>query len=130
MDWITKHIAIGNFLDARKSKTQVDAMLCLLDSCCNPADRHVDVECIPMVDGAGNEDHKIREALSFINDIVSAGDRILVHCHAGRSRSVVIVAKYLMKYRRHTRSDALLKISEAREIYLSPGVEDILDRNI
>src|SRR5271169_3137767 len=42
----------------------------------------------------------LRRAIPFIRDGVARGERVLVHCHAGISRSVSVVAVYLMlRYR-------------------------------
>ena len=125
MDWITDQIAIGNFLDAQSLPEEIDAVLCLREACCE--DRSdIDALCIPFIDGPGNDPRDLEEALAFIEEVVTAGQRILVHCHAGRSRSVVIVARHLMRSRGLTAQAALDLISARREIYLSPGIEDLL----
>lgn len=127
MDWITDNIAIGNFIDAKNvQKTEVDAILCLKDNCCHEDNDAFDVLVIPLVDASGNDKRLVDDALDFIDDVVSGGGKILVHCHAGRSRSVCIVARYLMIKQGLTRGQALSKIEAKREIYLSPGVEEIL----
>ena len=59
---------------------------------------------------------------------MNAGARILVHCHAGRSRSVVVVARFLMQSRGLAAQAALDLIAARREIYLSPGIEELLTR--
>ncbi|KAK3160895.1 hypothetical protein QOZ80_1BG0067280 [Eleusine coracana subsp. coracana] len=40
------------------------------------------------------------ECFSFIDEAISTGGNVLVHCFAGRSRSVTIVVAYLMKKHR------------------------------
>lgn len=128
MDWITPQIAIGNYLDAQNAKEEeVDAILCLKPNCCDETNDTFDIACVPLVDGAGNSRDDFDEAVEFIDAIVSEGDRILVHCHAGRSRSVSIVARYLMLKQGMTRDVALNLIKTKREIYLSPGIEEILE---
>ncbi len=122
MDWITPNVAIGNYLDVDAS-TDVDWILCLKPGCCERR-RDRDVECIPLVDGPGNTPERLRDAVAFIEDVVGAGERVLVHCHAGRSRSVVVVALYLMRERGITAEGALEYIAERREIFLSPGIEE------
>lgn len=128
MDWITDHIAIGNFLDAKNvSKKEIDAILCLKPECCSEDNNVIDVVCLPLIDGAGNDRRYFGDAVDFIDDVVSSGEKILVHCHAGRSRSVCMVARYFMVKMGMTSHQAITKIKEKREIYLSPGIEEILE---
>jgi protein-tyrosine phosphatase len=128
MDWITPQIAIGNFLDAQQVSDEVDAILCLKEECCDERRTDIDVLAVPLIDGKGNDWRQIEEAVNYIQDVVAVGERILVHCHAGRSRSVCIVAKYLMAAEGLTSGAALAKIGSIREIYLSPGIEEVLTR--
>ncbi len=128
MDWITPQIAIGNFLDAQQVSDEVDAILCLKEECCDEGRTDIDVLAIPLIDGRGNDRRQIEEAVYYIQDVVAAGERTLVHCHAGRSRSVSIVARYLMAAEGLTSCQALEKIGSKREIYLSPGIEEVLTR--
>lgn len=46
------------------------------------------------------------EAYSFIEKARVSGERVLVHCHAGMSRSVTVILAYLMKYYNHTLDSA------------------------
>ena len=118
MDWITDSIALGNFVDANNlKKGEVDAVL---------NDTRFDVEVIPLVDAAGNDKRLFDGCVDFIDDVITSGDKILVHCHAGRSRSVCILARYFMRKEGLTSHQALAKIEAKREIYLSPGIEEIL----
>jgi len=128
VDWITSNIAIGNFVDAEAaSEAEFDAILCLKEACCDEGDTRFCVLAIPLVDGAGNDRRLFDDAVEFIDDIVRSGEKILVHCHAGRSRSVCMVARYLMTRKGMSRDRALSAISEKREIFLSPGIEEILN---
>lgn len=45
-------------------------------------------------------------AFSFIEEARLANEKVLVHCHAGMSRSVTVVIAYLMKYYEHTLNSA------------------------
>jgi protein-tyrosine phosphatase len=126
MDWITPQVAIGNYLDANALPADIDALLCLREDCCDEARTDVDVLCIPLVDGAGNDPHRIAEAVRFIADVCEAGDKVLVHCHAGRSRSVVVVARYLVEHQGMSAATALGLIARKRAIYLSDGIEELL----
>ncbi len=128
MDWITDRIAIGNVADAGAvGPDDVDAILCLKPNCTCEDHDELDTLAVPLVDGAGNPADKILRALDYLASIVDDDDRILVHCHAGRSRSVAIVAAFLMRRSGLSRAAALSYISERRAIYLSPGIDEILD---
>ena len=130
MDWITDSIAIGNIKDAENISPDVDAVLCLKGGCFCKNINDVDVEHIPLKDGTGNDPTRFYDAVEFIDDIVSSGEKILVHCQAGRSRSVVVVALYLMVKNHLTRDEAIRTIAAKREIYLSTGIGDVLQRVI
>lgn len=124
MDWITDQIAIGNFKDALEKCSKVDAVLCLREDCCEERD-DIDAFCYPLVDGPGNRQEDIEEAIQTIADIVGDGEKILVHCHAGRSRSVCVVAAYFVKFHGMLPHQAISFIASKRDIQLTPGIEDI-----
>ena len=51
MDWITKHIAIGNFIDARNADAEaIDAILCLVSDCCSEDSESLDIVAASWVD--------------------------------------------------------------------------------
>jgi atypical dual specificity phosphatase len=128
MDWITENIAIGNFIDAQNASTvKLDAILCLKPECCDEYNEDFAVLCLPLIDGSGNETRDFDDAVDFIDDAVSNDERVLVHCHAGRSRSICIVARYFMIKHEMTSHEALERIKTKREIYLSTGIEEILE---
>jgi len=124
MNWITNNIAIGNFLDAKQPDPDVDFILCLKPDCCSDQS-DIETVCIPLIDGAGNNKALLRKALDELTQAVADGMKVLVHCHAGRSRSVSVVARYLMESMNISSDDALALIQQKREIYLSQGIEEI-----
>ena len=129
MDWITNNIAIGNYVDAQNPDLRVDFILCLKPDCC--FDRSdIETACIPLIDGAGNNPALLRKALSELDQAVADGMKVLVHCHAGRSRSVSVVARYLMDSMGITAEEALALIQQKREIYLSQGIEEIFQKKL
>jgi hypothetical protein len=130
VDWITDYIAIGGFSDVEEAKSRVDAILCLKDDCCDEGCTETEILCLPLVDGAGNDIKLLDAAVDFIDDVISRRDTILVHCHAGRSRSVCVVARYFMIKHGLTSHQALNKIKSKRETYLSTGIEEILSVNL
>ncbi len=124
MDWITKQIAIGDSFDAVNHATDVDTILCLISECC---EERSDINgcCIPLHDGSGNKREHVLAAIDFIAKQVERGFKVLVHCRAGRSRSVCIVAAYLMRYKGLSKRQAISMITKKRQIYLSDGVDEI-----
>jgi hypothetical protein len=124
MDWITDQIAIGDAEDAVKNAAAVDILLCLTRGCCE--DRcDANGCCISLHDGPGNVRGHVLTAIEFLAESVAKGLKILVHCRAGRSRSVAVVAAYFMKHRGLSQSQALGFIGEKRQYLLSPGIEEI-----
>ena len=57
----------------------VDAILCLKPGCCGEDNENIEILCIPLADGAGNEKKTVDDAISFIHDVVSSGEKVLVH---------------------------------------------------
>ncbi len=126
MDFVTSDIAIGNVHDARAVTDEVDGILCLRPRC--DCDEREDLEAlhVPLVDGPGNPRRKVDECVAYLRASRACGDRILVHCQAGRSRSVAIVARFLVVEDGLSAAAALAHIRARREAWLTPGIEDIL----
>lgn len=60
------------------------------------------------------------EAFQFIEDAKFRGEKVLVHCHAGMSRSVTVIIAYLMKYYSHT-LDSAYEFVKQRKPNISPN---------
>jgi atypical dual specificity phosphatase len=124
MDWITEQIAIGDALDAVDHASEFDSILCLLPDCCG--DRiDIDGYCVPLHDGPGNSREHVLAAIDFIAAQIENGLRVLVHCRAGRSRSVCVVAAYLMRHKGFSKKQAISLIDQKRQICLSDGIDEI-----
>ncbi|BAD69005.1 putative DsPTP1 protein [Oryza sativa Japonica Group] len=54
------------------------------------------------------------ECFSFIDESISSGGNVLVHCFAGRSRSVTIIVAYLMKKHQMSLENALSLVRSKR----------------
>ena len=58
----------------------------------------------------------------FIDDAIKNGGRVMVHCHAGISRSSSIILAYLIKYKNMSFDEALATAQKKREkINPNPG---------
>jgi hypothetical protein len=95
---ITKHIWLGHSQDAR-NKLALDANK--ITACLNCA-IDLDYECdrdvykkVGLVDGPGNKIDTLALAMAELAELIKAEHKILVHCHSGMSRSVIVIAYYL-----------------------------------
>ncbi len=134
MDWITDDIAIGNYLEAQ----DVDLLrqhgiksIVSLNRTLHDADAArlglQAVRSIPLEDGPGNDPRLFRLAVDAVEGLANSAKPVLVQCHAGRSRSVVVVAGYLMRTLGLDADAALARVAAKREVAVSPMVEALLD---
>ena len=128
MDWITPVIAIGNYKDAAAVTADVASSVICLKGCCNPDRTDLDVYVIPLIDGPGNAPAIFDEAVELLCDLAMDGERVLVHCHAGQSRSACVVIASLVKSAGLSLGAATAKVKAKRRIYLSDGIRDHLLR--
>jgi dual specificity phosphatase 12 len=134
MDRITESIWIGNYLDARDREAQAKAgirsVLCL-DGCMadmKAEDAGVErLEIVKLVDGAGNPPEKFLRAVKLLRDLTSRHAPVLVHCHAGQSRSAAVVCKYFMKEEGNTLAEAMRRITSKRRVAIIAGLQEALD---
>ena len=133
MNWITDTIAIGNYLDAQDQdmlvREGVQSILGLDGKLRGrtPADCGVAALTVfDLKDGPGNDPGIFRHAVRAVQTLSRQHPKLLVHCHAGRSRSVIVVAAHLMQLHRWTPAQAIRHIAERREIEVSRGLEQLL----
>jgi protein-tyrosine phosphatase len=133
MDWITDTIAIGTFLEARNHALRVAAgirsIICLDAVLRDPDESSLDVddyEVIDFADGPGNDPRLFDQAVRLVGVLSEQSPKLLVHCRAGRSRSAVVVAGYLMRERRWSCDQAIAFVAGRRDIQLTPGIEALL----
>jgi Dual specificity phosphatase, catalytic domain len=76
-------------------------------------------------------DNVLPHILPYIHERLLCGKNILIHCSAGKSRSVTIVAAYLIKYKGMTYNDAMNLIEEKRPVaYPNEGFKNVLQKMI
>ena len=134
MDWVTDEIAIGNCLEAQDTtllrREGIRSVLCL-DRTLQDQDAVSygleAIRCIALEDGPGNDARLFRRAVDTLTDLCQSNGPVLVQCHAGRSRSVVVVAGYLMQALGIDAGEALARIAAKREVAVTAGLERLLD---
>ena len=134
MDCINENIWIGNYLDAQddeaKRKAGIHSILCL-DGCLENAKAEEmgmeRIEVIQLIDGAGNSPEKFLRAVRLLRDLVTKHAPVLVHCHAGQSRSAAVVCKYFMTTEGDSLGEAMRKITSKRRVAIIAGLQEALD---
>jgi hypothetical protein len=132
--WITDNVAITNFFSAHSGEViaqhGVNAILCLdrdLEGC--PA-KERGVECVRVIhlNDGGNEIYLFREAVSAPEFLTGRYGRVVVHCRAGRSRSIAIVAGYLRKALGIDADEAFEIVRSKRESAVAPELIRLVER--
>lgn len=135
MDWITDAVAIGNFREARdaallarhafRSAVSLDGTLDAADA---EALGLAEVAAYRLIDGPGNDVRLFRRAVADLARLAAAHPPVLVQCHAGRSRSVAVVAGYLMGVRGVEPDKAVAAVAARRAINVTPELVELLYR--
>jgi len=133
MDWITDNLAIGNYLDAQNGelheRESIRSLVCLdgkLRGVAPETLRMDALEAFDLKDGPGNNPDLFKRIVETIGRLSRKHPRLLVQCHAGRSRSVIAVTAHLMRTQSLSREDALSFVASKREILLTPGITELL----
>jgi protein-tyrosine phosphatase len=134
MDNITDKIWIGNYLDARDraalTAAGIRSILCL-DGCMTDveaAELGVErVEIVELIDGAGNPPEKFLRAVRLLRDLSSNHASVLVHCHAGQSRSAAVVCKFFMQEEGNSLTEAMRRITRKRQVAIIAGLQEALN---
>jgi hypothetical protein len=133
MNWITDQIAIGNYLDAQDvellRREGIASILSLDGSLAGrvPSDLGVrKIAVVKLQDGPGNDRDTFFRAVDTLCRLVGASPPVLVQCHAGRSRSAVVVAGHFIKTRGIQPDEALRLVAAKRELQVMPGLDSML----
>jgi hypothetical protein len=133
MNWITETIALSDYHsagDADLLRTHgVRAVFSLIGASVGRTavdlgvERH---EVLPLQDGPGDDLRRFTRAVDILTELLDTTAPVLVHCHAGRSRSPAVVGGYLVRSRRWSADDALAFIDTKRTTCLGPDMRRLL----
>jgi len=134
MDQITPEIWIGSSTDAKDRESLrregIRSILCL-DGCLlgmKPDTLGVNqIEVVELVDGRGNKPEVFLRAVGFLKKLKMKHSPVLVHCHAGQSRSAAVVCKFLMKEEGASLGQAMKRITSKRKVVIVAGLQEALD---
>ena len=96
VNMITDKIGIGDSSDAKQVSSAFEAVLNVaVDLDIMPTQGNVHRHKVGLVDGPGNDDFVLMSAVLMLHALNKRYRRILIHCHAGASRSVMVTAVYV-----------------------------------
>ena len=134
MDWITDEIAIGNYREAGDRMflaTQGIRSILSLDGTLSALHAEslglVEVAGYCLIDGGGNDARVFRLAVEDLRRMLGVAPPVLVHCHAGRSRSAVVVAAYLIRALHLEPPEAIARVASRRAINITPELIALLE---
>lgn len=133
MDGITDRVAIGNYLEAQdldllkrhgfRSALSLDGTLAGRQAAELGLSK---VASYSLIDGPGNDLRILRFAVDDLRGLAASHGPVLVQCHAGRSRSAVVVAAHLMEGRGIGADEAMARVAARRDINVTPALLDLL----
>lgn len=134
MDWICPEIAIGNCREARNrellQRERIGSMLSLDGSVREEEAESLglaEILTVELIDGPGNNPRRLMEAVESLSSLVNSEPPVLVQCHAGRSRSAVVVAAFFMMSLRLTSQQAIVRVASRRDIQISDSLLEWLE---
>ena len=80
-----------------------------------------------LLDGPGNSPSKYLRAIDSVKRLRADLAPVLVHCHAGRSRSVIVVASHLIRDHGYSLAEAMTLIASKRDVLITAGLQEVLD---
>jgi protein-tyrosine phosphatase len=135
LDWITDEVAIGNYLEAQDAallKEHAFRSVLSLDGTLSGKQAAAfglsEVASYRLIDGPGNDLRVLQFAIDDLCRLARLHPPVLVQCHAGRSRSAVVVAAYLMQVRGIEPGDAMAAVAAKREINVTPALVELLHK--
>jgi protein-tyrosine phosphatase len=135
VDWITDQIAIGNYLEAQNVallKRHGFRSALSLDGTFGGHRAAefglAEVVSYTLIDGPGNDPRVLRFAVDDLRRLAASHAPVLVQCHAGRSRSAVVVAALLMQALGIGAGEAIARVTDKREVNITPALVALLSK--
>lgn len=130
-NWIDDHVALGGLPTRRDVRRLLDAGVRAVVNLCDEFNGHerefrragAAYLRLPTPDYHSPSVADLARGVEFIRERVARGEKVLIHCKAGRKRSVVLAICYLAASRGASAAQAAEAIRRAR-----PHVDRALDR--
>lgn len=137
MDKIRDNLYIGNSHDALHCTEElkaegITAIFNVARDLTNTTVTHKDFEMyhVGILDGGGNDPIICGCALMLLNGLLRQGHKVLIHCHEGKSRSVVIAAAHLRACGEYwSLDDAIASIKQIRPVVdVAPPLREMFEK--
>ena len=118
MNKIRPGLYLGDWNDAKKineGNAEWSIFNCAIDITMEPRKKSK-IFKQGLIDGPGNPDQRFKDAIKELSRVVALGKPVLVHCHAGISRSPTVLAKYLSIVEGRAFLDCLAELNKIRPI--------------
>lgn len=133
MDWITERVAIGNYLDAQNpALIKQHAFRSVLSLDGTLSSKHAveyglaEVSSYDLKDGPGNSMRTFQRAVRDLHRLAEHHPPVLVNCHAGRSRSAVVVAAFLIAANGLSAGEAMAAVAAKRDVNITAELVSLL----
>ena len=80
---------------------------------------------VPTPDLTAPDMDEINTAVDFIQEMIENKEPVMVHCAAGMGRAGTILACYLIKYQKHSATEAIQKVRKERPGSIQSEVQEI-----
>ncbi|XAL99105.1 dual specificity protein phosphatase [Phycisphaeraceae bacterium D3-23] len=133
MDCITECIYIGNHVEAHDDAVLKENGICSVLSLYgsyvgkeSSSQQAKQIYAVELIDGAGNSIQSLRNLTAELIRMSEEHPPVLIHCHAGRSRSVAAAAAFLVIKHKLLPAEAIALVRKKRDSYLAPELERLV----
>jgi len=119
MDLVGPDLFVGTLDDAtdshRLEKDEITTVVSLTHETPDLSAQTLDIYSIPLIDGPQNSRDQFTKAVKETVTALTDGERVLVHCAAGASRSPTVAATALALVQELDLEDAIQQVADRRE---------------
>ena len=119
MDLVSPDLFVGTLDDAtdshRLEEDEITTVVSLTHETPDLSAKALDIYSIPLIDGPQNSREQFTKAVKETVTALTDGERVLVHCAAGASRSPTVAATALALVQELDLEDAIKQVADRRD---------------
>jgi dual specificity protein phosphatase-like protein len=115
---LDRFVFVGDYLDGRNRALHMDHDITAIVNCTNEPHPHDDIPmlCLEQADYVGVDWEKLDQFFAFMDEHISAGGTVLIHCALGVNRAPTFATAWVMRERRWTWDRAIAYVRWRRKI--------------